>query len=234
MKFKINQEDFDKLSESLQGEYTKGDDGEFTLKIEGGEDTGALKRAKDHEKKRRQDSEAKLKEAQDTLTEVQSELEDLKDNSDKNGDAALEKKWQRKLEAKEAELNTTIDGLKGNLSEILVDGVASTMASALSDSPSLLLPQIKNRLTVEMVDGKPVTKVKDIDGELSALTVEELQTEMSSNKEFAAIIRGSGASGGGAEGDKGGDKGGKPEKPDFSKASSKEIAEYLKSQKEAT
>lgn len=229
MKFKISQDEFDKLSESLQAEYQEKD-GEYVLDLEGVEDTSALKRAKDHEKKRRQDAEKKAKELEDQLQSLQDQIDDLDNKGGKEDN--LSKKWEKKLQDREKELSDQITALKGNLQEILVDGVAKSMAAELSDSPSLLMPHIKGRLIVDMENGKPVTKILDSDGELSASTLDEFKNEVSSNKEFAAIIRGSGASGGGAEGGKGG-SGTKLEKPDFSKASPKEVAEYLKSQKEA-
>lgn len=229
MKFKITKEEFGKLPEHFQAEYTEKD-GEYVLNVEGGEDTGALKRAKDHEKERRQKAEQEARDLEEKMGEVQAELDDL--ISEKGNNPNLEKKWQEKLDKREGELTTQIQDLTGEINRLLVDNVADSMARDLSDSPSVLLPHLKNRLTVEMVDGKAVTKVKDADGELSALTVDELKSEFESNKDFASVIRGSKGSGSGAGGGQGGG-GGQPQKPDFTKASPAEKAAYLKSQKEA-
>lgn len=229
MKYKINESDFNSLSESLQSEYEKDDSGDYILKIEGGEDTGALKRAKDHEKARRQKAEDKLKELESELSTAQADYKSLLD--EKSDSAGLEKKWKEKLDAKEAEFNSQIQGLNGEMEKLLIDNVAEQMASDLSDSPSLLRPHIKGRLKVEKVDGKSTTRVLDENGEVSPLTLEELKSEFKSNPDFAPAIRGSNASGSGARGGNGGG-GGDVKKPDFSTASPKEMAAYLKSKKE--
>jgi len=231
MKFKVTKAQFDALSDDMKAEY-KAEGEEYILTVEGGEDTGALKRAKEHEKTRRQAAETKLTETQTKLTETQSELETLSDSAG-SGDkdvAKLEAKWTKKFSDRETELSGERDGFKGEIQRLMVDNVAMDMARNLSDSPGLLIPHIKSRLTVEMVNGKAVTKVKDADGELSALTVDELTSEFKSNNDFASVIRGGEGSGSGASGGQG--KGGQqPSKPDFAKASTKEVADYLTSQK---
>lgn len=230
MKFKITKAEFDKLPEGFQAEYTEKD-GEYILSVEGGEDTGALKRAKDHEKERRQKAEQKARDLEDQLGEVQTELDEVISNKADNPN--LEKKWQEKYDKREKELTDESGELRTEINRLLVDNVAESMARDLSDSPGVILPHLKSRLTVEMVDGKAVTKVKDSDGELSALTLDELKNEFSSNDDFASVIRGSKGSGSGANGGQGGGGGNNTEKPDFTTATPAEKAAYLKSQKES-
>lgn len=229
MKYKLSEEEFGKLPQDFQSEYEANDDGEYILKVEGGEDTGALKRAKDHEKKRRKDAEEKVRELESQVTEIQSQLDDAKEG----GSSARERQLQKELDKVTKERDELNSSLGGQLDEILLDGVADKMSAELTDSPKLMRPHILSRLAVEVENGKRVTRVKDVDGEISAMTLDELKSEFQSNDEFASIIRGSEASGSGAQGGKGGNGGGSVEKPDFSKASPKEIAEYLKTQKEA-
>lgn len=232
MKYKITKAEFDKLPPDLQKEY--GEDGEeYVLNVEGGEDTGALKRAKDHEKKRRQDAEQKARDLEQQINDVQEQLEALQDKGgdDKNKD--VEARWKKKLEAREAELTQQLEAQGNEINTLLVDNVAKSLASELSDTPGVLIPHIKSRLTIEKVDGKSVTRIKDADGEVSALTLDELKGEFQSNKDFASVIKGSGGSGSGASGGQGGQGGKKPEKPDLAKASPKEVADYFKSTKES-
>ncbi len=231
MKFKLSEEEFGKLPPHFQEEYNKDEEsGEYTLKVEGGEDTGALKRAKDHEKKRRKEAEEKIRDLEEKVTEVQSQLEDAREN----GATAKERQLQKELDKVTKELGEQNQSLSSQLDSILLDGVADKLAAELSDSPKVLRPHILSRLTVDMEDGKRVTRIKDAEGEVSAMTLDELKSEFESSDEFASIIRGSNASGSGAHGGDGGKGGnGSPQKPEFSKASPKEIAEYLKSQKEA-
>lgn len=66
LKRKISKEAFDKLSEDIKAEY-KEQDGEYVLDIDGDEDTGALKRAKDREAQLRRDAEKRAKEAEEKL-----------------------------------------------------------------------------------------------------------------------------------------------------------------------
>lgn len=71
---------------------------------------------------------------------------------------------------------------------------------ALQGSASVLLPHVRNRLTVDYVDGAPITRVLGPDGKPSAATLDELKQELAANEAFAPIIAGSKASGGGAGG----------------------------------
>lgn len=238
MQFSITKEDFDKLSDDFKAEYNEGDDGSYTLKVEGGEDTGALKRAKDHEKKRRQQAEQKLREVEDEKNSLQEDYDDLK--ASKGGEKAseqeianLNKKWQKKLDEQKESSDKTVSGLKGHLEKNLVDNVAASMAAEMSVSPSVLKPHIKSRLAAVEEDGKYVTKVLDADGDVGVMTLDELKTEFRNNKDFAPILKGSEASGSGAgdEG-KGGKGGGNSDKSeDLSKLSPKELAAHLKSKK---
>jgi chromosome segregation ATPase len=233
MKFKLTKAQYDELSDDLKKEYQE-QDGEYVLNVEGGEDTGALKRAKDHEKERRKQAEDKARDLETQLNSTKEELETLQ-NSKGDGEkdvAKLESKWKKKLEDKERELGEKSQSLEKELNTLLVDNVADRLAADLSDSPSVLRPHIKERLTVERVDGKAVTRIKDADGELSPMTLDELKSEFESNNDFASVVRGSKGSGSGAGGGQGGQGGQAPKKPDFAKASTKEVADYLKSQKE--
>jgi len=72
-------------------------------------------------------------------------------------------------------------------------------------SAGLLMPHIKSRLGVEEKDGQFVTVVHDSEGKPSALTLDELKVDISSNKAFAPVLAGYKASGGSA--DHGGDGG---------------------------
>jgi hypothetical protein len=114
----------------------------------------------------------------------------------------LEKAWQKKLEDAKKQHDEATKGLNGQIRELLVDNVAAQLANEISTTPSLLTPILKQRLTVEMVDGKYITRVLTPDGKASANSVKELGEEIRANKEYAPIIAASKASGGGANGNK--------------------------------
>ena len=231
MTLKVELESLDGVDENLRGLYEE-QDGKYRLKLEGAEDTGALKRAKDHEKQARKQAEQQAKELQEQLDALQDKINTGKDDdAKKKGDTeALEKSWQDKLTKRENELTGQIDGLNGNIRTLLVDREAVRLATelAVEGSAGILVPHIKSRLGVEQKDGQFVTVVNDSEGKPSALTLDELKEEFSNNAAFAPVIVGSKASGGGAGGGKGGSAahGG-----DLSKMSRKEKLEYFRNQK---
>ncbi len=119
-------------------------DGKYHLKVDGIEDTGALKRAKDHEKEARKKAEDELKQIKGQLSDLQKQIDDTKDKENRdNGDIdALDKSWQEKYAKREGELNKTIENLQGNLKTFLVDNEAQKIASeiAVEGAAEVLLP----------------------------------------------------------------------------------------------
>lgn len=106
----------------------------------------------------------------------------------------------------------------------MVDSVASRIATELAgENAEIILPHIQRRLQADIVEGKPVTKVLDLEGSPSALSVEELQKEFLSNQKFSSIIVASKASGGGANG---GRKGGGGATKKLSEMSATEEAQF--------
>lgn len=204
MALKAMMDSIDTLPDPIKAEYSKGEDGKFYLAIEDFDShpsVGALKRAKDYEKKERQALTAKMEEANQQLAALTAEREDFLRGAIPKGDVEkLEASYKGKLTKLENEFGAENATLKANLNNILVDNVALQLASKLSDSPDLLLPHIRPRLRAEIVDGKATTRVVDKDNSLSALTVEDLEKEIGANPIFAPIIKGSKASGGGASG----------------------------------
>jgi hypothetical protein len=204
LKKQIDEATWKKLSEHLQGEYKKNDDGSYTLDVEGDEDTGALKRAKDHEKEQRKAAEALLRETKKKLDDLTEEHETLQTQMKTKGDerlTATEKAWQAKLAKREQELNDQLGTLQKVLKANTVDTVAMQLATELAgDNAEIMLPHIQRRLSADIVDGKAVTKVLGADGSVSALNPDELKKEFLSNTRFSAIVVGSKASGGGAGG----------------------------------
>lgn len=201
LKRKITKAVFDALSEDFQKEY-KADGMDYVLDVEGFEDTGELKRAKDRLAEEKKEEKAKREAAEARV----AELERLNSGDDeasarKRGDiAALEKAWQAKIDAEAAKGTSAAAALTAQLTRRLVDDTAANMAARLSEKPALLLPHIKARLQADFTGDEPVTRVLGADGKLSALTVAELEKEFVANEDFAAIITGSKASGGGASG----------------------------------
>ena len=191
LKKKITKADYEKLAEGLKGEYVEKN-GEYHLDLDD-EESGALLRAKDREKELRKEAEARAKELEGKLAELQD------GDSRKRGDIeTLEKSWKSKLDETTKVLTEKLSKKDSYIKSALVDNVAQQMASKIVDprvSPSVLIPHIKARLTADLDGDAPSTKVLDKDGKLSALTVDDLANEFVTNPDFGAIIIGSKASG---------------------------------------
>ena len=228
LKKKLTEAEYEKQSEHIKAEYIEDGDG-FRLDIDGDEDTGALKRAKDREAQLRRDAEAKLREAQEELDRING------DDARKKGDIqTLEKSWQKKLEDQKTEYEGKLGKLTSHTKTQLVDNVAQQIASKISNAPALLLPHIKARLAADFEGDAPVTRILDKDGKPSAMTVEELSAEFVANKDFSAIITASKASGGAGKpsNSNGGGAPNQSDKPaDLASMNPAQLAEHIKASK---
>ncbi|UAG58588.1 putative scaffold protein [Pseudomonas phage Kaya] len=230
LKKKLTKEEHAKLSDALKAEYIEDGDG-FRLDVDGDEDTGALKRAKDREAQLRKDAEKEAKELRERLESIEG------DDARKKGDiATLEKSWQSKLEKQREEYEAKVSKLTSHTTKTLVDNVALSIATKISNAPAIILPHIRARLQADFEGDTPVTRVLDKDGKPSALTIDELANEFVANKDFSAIITASKASGGAGKPSQNG--GGAPkfngqsDKPaDLSKMNPAELAAHLKEAK---
>jgi len=192
LKRKLTKEEFEKKSKDIQSEY-KEKDGEYVLDIDGDEDTGALKRARDREKQRREDAERE----RDELREQVETSADL--GAKKKGDIeTLEKAWKKKSEEAETASNAKIAKLTEHTKKTLIDGTASALAAKISTVPALMQKAIKERLIVDFDGDEPTLRILGADGKASAMTIDDLSKEFVANKEYSGIIVGSKASGGGA------------------------------------
>lgn len=191
LKKKLTKAAFEKLSDEFKKEY-KEDGDDYVLDVEGDDDTGELRRANDRLKQEAKDAKAKAKEVQDKLAALGD------DDARKAGDVVtLEKSWKEKYQKLNDEKDAVIEKQKNHITGQLVDNVAAEIAAKLSDAPKLLIPHIKARLVANFDGAAPETRVLDATGKISALTVDDLSKEISSNKDFSAIIRVSKASGAG-------------------------------------
>ena len=123
----------------------------------------------------------------------------------KNGDVeALRKSYETKLAQREQELTEQLGARDKWLDEMTVSRAATELAAELdfNGSGKLLMPLITPRLKRDTVDGKPVVTVLDKDGRPSAMTLADLKKEFMSDASLAPFIRGSSATGGGAQGSK--------------------------------
>jgi hypothetical protein len=206
MKKKLNKTAFTALEAALQALYKKVDG------KDGAEETYELDLEDDDDDDGKRDDaalKAALAKERDAAKALKKELADIKkqkqeeddDGKRKSGDVeALEKSWRKKLQDRETELNEIIEKKAAQLQKLLVDNAATELAASLSQSPSLILPHIKARLTLEEVDGEVKVRVLDKDGKPSASSLDDLKKEFFANKDFAPILVASKGSGGGSGG----------------------------------
>lgn len=206
MKLKKILTSLDGLDAAIAGLYEKRDDGKFHLNVED-DDGGELKRAKDHEVGLRKIAEKALETTTAELTAARAEAAKLKEDAGKDVNKVRDE-LKAEYEAKIAKLTDDhkkqTEALERSVKKVYVEDVALRIATEISDDPDLLIPFLKDRLQVEVVDGEPLTRVLAADGKASAMTPNELRDEYLSNPKFARIIRANGSSGGGASGGQGG------------------------------
>jgi hypothetical protein len=206
MPLALTVESLDAVEESLRGLYVEKD-GAFVLDADL-PDTGALKRAKDHEKALRQAAEAQAREFREKLDAIEAENKKRQDDGHrKSGDVdALDKSWREKYEKDVAEREGAYKTAMQMVKDMTAGNAARSMARelAIEGGEDALFKLIQHRFGVEIVDGAPVISALTSDGKNSALTMDELRAELKSDKSLAALLAGSKAAGGGTAGNRGG------------------------------
>jgi len=120
-----------------------------------------------------------------------------------SGDVAvLEKSWTEKYTARETELQTELATSHAMIEELTVGSAASEICNkiAMEGCSPALMPHVRARLKSEIKDGKPATRVLDAQGNVSALTFDDLIKELKAVPYLAPLIVGSRAGGAGQPG----------------------------------
>lgn len=200
LKKKIDEETFKALPKDVQTNYTKSGDN-YILDLEG-DDAEELKRGKD-----RANEEAKeAKKAQKAAEKKLAELEEQIGDGDKEKDIAkLTKAFDAKLkvatDAMEAAKKESVDKIAARdalTKKSMIDAASKEIATKISTMPTIMARFLADRLSVEISEeGEAALVVLDAKGKASSLTIEQLQKEFSTNKEYAGMIIGSKASGSG-------------------------------------
>jgi predicted RNase H-like nuclease (RuvC/YqgF family) len=243
LKKKLTADEWKKLAKDLQGEYTAdGDD--YILDLDGDDDDdddtiGELRRAHDREKADNKKLKRDLREMQAKLKKFEDDESDPETRRRRDDVTKLETEWQEKIEAAKTEGEERARKLREKTRTNLINGTANGLAAEISTMPKLLAKEIRERLVVDFDDDdEPTLVVLGKNGKPSDMSLEQLKKEFVANKDFAAIIIGSKASGGGAPRSspdiKPGGSGASDKTTDLSKLSGKELAAHLKSTKEAS
>lgn len=200
----------------------------YVLQVEGLPDTTALQNAFERQKQTNVTLRTENESLKTEIATHESTIEGIRKGVIPKGDVdALEASWKGKLTKTTEEKDAEIARLNSGLHNLLVGNVARDLAGrvvAKPESSELVLPHITRRLRVEVVDGEPVTRVLDKNGQPSAMTLDELEREVLESPTFAPIVKGTGASGGNARGGNSGNPGAKK----FSEMNEAERTEYAR------
>jgi len=189
IQYKVSEESFDTLDDSVKGLYSQGEDG-YTLNVDGvpKEDVSGLKRKIDELLTEKKTVQQKAMEAEELAR--QETAEKLRKAND----------YEQLYNSSESERQKAADELatlKANLQQQQVEGQASKVAASLTKDTAranLLSQQISSRLS--LVDGE--VRVLDANGNLTVSSVEELTQSIKA--EYPFLVDGSQAAGGGATG----------------------------------
>lgn len=240
----------DKILDSLDGvpehfhqfyEKDEKQGGKFVL-----QDIGPLKNALTHAKNERAEARKKAEAAAawEKLGKTPEEVAELLAAKTKEEEEAAKKagnfdqvleqhksKWQKDLDAAAAERDTWRNQfvnahVNNNLTQALVKGETTPEGAEL-------LPNIlKDRVSVEVKDGKVSTRITNPDGspmigngENGMATFDDLVAD--AKKKYPSLFKGSGQSGSGAPGNTNGNGGGAPGNLKRSKMSIPEKAKYI-------
>lgn len=133
--------------------------------------------------------------------------EDARKAAAAGGDVeAITKSFEDKIAKMEADHQAELATVNGALRTATVEAQATAMAAeiAVPGADRHVRRDILDRMAADVVDGKVKISVLDRDGKPSAITLEELKTEIADDPANKSLIRATDASGGGAAGQNGG------------------------------
>jgi len=209
-KLRLTKTEWEALSEEMRKLYVADGDG-YKIPLQEDDDPAALRRARDRERDDAKALRADLGALRTKITELEGKT------ARENGDVkALETSWQKKYTDREKELTGVIDGFKQEITKSLVKQAIGQISSAVTAKPEdaeLLEPHIAGRFDVVFdSENKAQLKIKDKEGKLSALSLEDLQKEILADPKFGKIVVASKASGSGAGGGRNNSGGGAAKK----------------------
>lgn len=193
LKLKLTKAEFDALPEGLKVAYLA--DGEnYKLAVDGYEDPGELRRARDREK----EAARIAKEERDAYKAKLEGLE-LEPARTAKDIKTLEAAWKAKYDADVAAERSKTEAATKKYSDHLVQSEARKFASEIAAKPEnvdLILPHVLGRFEFS----EDTVRIKDKTGRLSAMNTDELKKEFVENPMFGSVVAASKASGAGGAG----------------------------------
>lgn len=243
LKMTISPSQYEGLPADVKKEY-KASGSDYKLDLDGYEDPAELRRARDREKEEAAEAKRALAAEKAARTDAEKKARELEQAGKSVDDAvkAKETEWQTKFDKETGELKTKLDGLTNATISSHKASVADAIAAELSTVPKLLSNELQKRLEVEIDPNTNIPKlhILDGDGKRTSWTPEDLKKDVLKNKDYAPILRGTKASGGGGAPPATGG-GGAPRQitnpgataPDLSKMDPAELVQMISAQREA-
>lgn len=178
--------------------------------IETTETIAPLRNIGDNEKKLRAEQNEKhiqeKNELQKRLDKLEAEQDEARRKAAKSSgnqediDALLASQ-EKKFGAERETLQGQIDRLNRIVEDRVVKAEAKSLTAelAVDDGFEALYPHIEKRLTMTEKDGEPVVQVLGADGKPTVDTLEDLKKELRASTSLSRLIKGTKASGGGAD-----------------------------------
>lgn len=165
----------------------------------GEEDAGGLKTALAKEKEENAKVKGKLDgfetaKAQEIEAARKKAVEDARANGDFK---AVEDDYKRRLKELEDANKKSVKDAEDRTRNDALNAAAGEVAKMFT-TPKAMQDYVAKRLTVDLVDGKAIVRVKDKDGNASGLSLEDLKKEYLTDAELKPSIAASKGSGGGS------------------------------------
>ena len=142
--------------------------------IEGGPDVAGLEKKRQLEIEHRKTAETRLADAEKREAKLKKDLASAGGDAEKI--AAIEQKHAGELEKLRNERQAETEKFTAERNKVLVGKVAGELSSNFT-VPGLMETQISNRLAVEEVNGEPVVRVTDANGNPSTASIDDLKKE---------------------------------------------------------
>lgn len=200
MALKTIVDSLDEIDEGFRGLYVK-DEGAGVYKLDVEPDANTAKELEElrKEKQRMEAHNKKLLEEKKKESDRARQAEEERARRDRDVES-LERSIKEKHQSELEGYTSRNALLQAQLESQMVDNQALNLANQLSDTPALIMPHIKSRLRAQEVDGRWRLTVVDVMGNPTATTPDELVEQMRGDKQFAPLVRGTRAGGGGANG----------------------------------
>lgn len=201
---KITKAQFDALPDDLKVSFkaivpegkTEADATEYS---NGEEDPGGLKTAlekeKEAKKKAAQERDALQKKHDDAEAERRAAA--AKKAAEEGDFSKIEEGYKEQLAAEKRKREEAENALDAERTRGVIDSIVNDISSIFV-VPEAQSAMVRSRLRVDIVDGKPVVRVLDALGNVTALEPEALKNEFLTTTKFKPILTASKGSGGGS------------------------------------